>query len=196
MVEEQGRTTQEVCDDLGIERADLMKLLRSERDRIPLRRLGGAYLWSPAAVAMVRQCLAEQRDREAILRQTEEAENYVSALYELQKTAEGLRKLGAGLLAVHKTLLKNPPTVTGFIHSLPDRSGLSPREVEERSNRWVNESEGEDAILVPLEEFSAEKLRIQLRFSMLATVRSYGLELPHATPDFEAISDFLRQRYG
>lgn len=121
MVEGQDKTTQEVCDDLGIERSDLLKLLRSERDHIPLRRIGGGYLWSPAAVSIVRQCLAEQRDREAVLRQTEEAENYISALSELQKAAEGLRKLGASLLAVHKTLLKNPPTVTGFIHSLPDR---------------------------------------------------------------------------
>ena len=73
--------------------------------------------------------------------------------------------------------------------------GLGPREVEELSNRWVNELEKENSIPVPLEEFSLENLRLQLRFSMLATVRSYGLELPHGTPDFEAISDFLGERY-
>lgn len=73
--------------------------------------------------------------------------------------------------------------------------GLSRREVDELSDQWVNELEKENSFPVPLEEFSAENLRLQLRFSMLATVRLYGLELPHATPDFEAISDFLRQRY-
>ncbi len=73
--------------------------------------------------------------------------------------------------------------------------GLSRREVDELSDQWVNELEKENSIPVPLGEFSAENLRLQLRFSMLATVRSYALELPHATPDFEAISDFLSQRY-
>jgi hypothetical protein len=75
------------------------------------------------------------------------------------------------------------------------RLGMSPREACELSDRWVNELEKEDGIPVPLEEFSVENLRQQLCLSMIATIRIYGLELPHATPDFEALSDFLGQRY-
>lgn len=73
--------------------------------------------------------------------------------------------------------------------------GLSEGEVDELSNRWVNEQEKEGSIAVPLKEYSVENLRYQLRCSMIATVRSYGLEIPHETPDFDAISDFLGQRY-
>jgi hypothetical protein len=74
--------------------------------------------------------------------------------------------------------------------------GLSPRELDELSNQWLREPENENSIPIPLEEFSTENLRRQLRVSMLATVRTYNLELPHSTPDFAAIGDFLSERYG
>jgi hypothetical protein len=74
--------------------------------------------------------------------------------------------------------------------------GLSPRELDELSSQWVREPERENSIPIPLGEFSTENLRRHLRLSMLATVRTYNLELPHVTPDFAAIGDFLSERYG
>jgi len=47
-----------------------------------------------------------------------------------------------------------------------------------------------------MEEFTAESLRRQLSFSMVTTLtKVHGLILPRSTPDFEAISDFLGERY-
>ncbi len=120
MADPQDKTTREVCDDLGVNYAELMKLYRGERDRIPVRRTGIGYLWSPEAVSIMRRILADQSDKRSALRQTEEAENYFSALSELRRAGQDIRRLGVSLLAVHEALKKNPPTATGFLHSLPD----------------------------------------------------------------------------
>lgn len=49
---------------------------------------------------------------------------------------------------------------------------------------------------VPLMEFTKDKLRFHLHGSMLSTLRNLGLESHQQTPDFNAISDFLGQRYN
>jgi hypothetical protein len=116
----QDKTTREVCADLGVEYEDLMKLFHGDRDRIPVRKTGVGYLWSPEAVSVVRRLLADRSDRKAVMRQTEEAENYLAALAQLRRAGQDIQKLGASLLAVDKALRRNPPTATGFIHSLPD----------------------------------------------------------------------------
>ena len=55
--------------------------------------------------------------------------------------------------------------------------------------------EPKNAISVPISEFSEENLRILLWTTMPSTLRNLGLELHQITPDFEAISDFLGERY-
>jgi hypothetical protein len=73
--------------------------------------------------------------------------------------------------------------------------GLSQREVIELAREWRHQPERENSIPVPLEEFSSENLQMQLRLSMVATVKSYGLQLPGQTPDLDAVSDLLGERY-
>ncbi len=116
----QDKTTRKVCEDLGVEYVDLMKLYHGDRDRIPVRKAGIGYLWSPEAVSVVRRLLADRGEKKAVIRQTEEAENYFAALTQLRRAGQDIQKLGASLLAVDKALRRNPPTATGFIHSLPD----------------------------------------------------------------------------
>jgi len=56
----------------------------------------------------------------------------------------------------------------------------------------------EDLILepVPLTEFTKDKLHFHLQISMISTLRGLGLESHQQTPNFNAISDFLGQRYN
>ncbi|HEX8264461.1 MAG TPA: hypothetical protein VF596_03485 [Pyrinomonadaceae bacterium] len=49
---------------------------------------------------------------------------------------------------------------------------------------------------VPREEFSKEKLLFYLRFSMIHTISLLDLESHQATPDLEAIDNFLRYKYN
>jgi hypothetical protein len=76
----------------------------------------------------------------------------------------------------------------------------------EVSNRDVNafgkrmqevwrEPEAEDAVDVPLDKLSEDKLRFHLYASMGVTLTQLGLELRQATPDFPAISKYLGDRY-
>ncbi|MCP4678697.1 MAG: hypothetical protein GY854_24940 [Deltaproteobacteria bacterium] len=74
--------------------------------------------------------------------------------------------------------------------------GLSPEEAVKLADQWANEPEKDNAIPIPLEEFSSEEMRRSLRISMLATLKIYNLESHHETPDLTAISDFLGERYG
>jgi len=60
----------------------------------------------------------------------------------------------------------------------------------------MNEPERENSTPVPLKEFTMEKLRMQQNFSMISTLKILGLECRQRTPDFEAISHFLRHRYN
>ena len=59
----------------------------------------------------------------------------------------------------------------------------------------ANQPEDENADLVPISEFSVENLRLLLWTSMQSTLKNLGFELHQITPDFEAISDFLGERY-
>jgi len=66
---------------------------------------------------------------------------------------------------------------------------------DQRFREILNQPEDEYADLVPVSEFSVENLHIQLWTSMMSTLKSLGFELHQMTPDFEAISDFLGERY-
>lgn len=75
------------------------------------------------------------------------------------------------------------------------RLGLSEVKAGELAGQWLDQIESVDAIPVPLEGFSADQLKLNLRLSMLATLKTYGLESPTETPDLLAIGDFLGERY-
>ena len=49
---------------------------------------------------------------------------------------------------------------------------------------------------VPITEFNKDKLRFHLFSSMASTLKQNGLEIHQSAPDFNAISDFLGQRYN
>lgn len=60
----------------------------------------------------------------------------------------------------------------------------------------MNEPERKDSPPIPIQEFTEDKLRLALKFSMISTIRILDLELRQRTPDFEAIEHFLRHRYN
>jgi hypothetical protein len=60
----------------------------------------------------------------------------------------------------------------------------------------VNQEEDVTLDPVPLSLFSKEKLKFHLFSSMGSTLKGMGFEIHQPTPDFNAISDFLRQRYN
>ena len=66
---------------------------------------------------------------------------------------------------------------------------------QKRFMELANQPEDENADLVPISEFSVENLRLLLWTSMQSTLKNLGFELHQTTPDFEAISDFLGERY-
>jgi hypothetical protein len=73
---------------------------------------------------------------------------------------------------------------------------MSPEAEEAYAQRLAREPEAENALLVPLQEYSEEALRRQAAGHMLAFVQTYGLEIHQHTPDMAAVEDFLDQRYG
>ncbi len=115
-----GKTTREVCDILQVSYEDLMNLYYNLGDRIPVEKVGRTLVWSSRAVSIARQMLAAKKTKRA-MRQTAEARNYAEAVSRLRKAGIELRRLGESLTAIYETLRKNPPTVTGFIHTLPDK---------------------------------------------------------------------------
>ena len=114
-------TTNEVCALLGIEYGQLMSLYHRVDDRIVLTKKKGKLVWTPDAVAAIKP-MVEQRRAKARLKQTEEARNYHAAVARLGQTAQEIRQFGQSLLTLQEALQANPPTATGFIHTLPDRT--------------------------------------------------------------------------
>lgn len=67
---------------------------------------------------------------------------------------------------------------------------------QQRFIKLLNLPEDENAIAVPVNEFTEENLSLQLRISMLSTLKNLGFELHQLTPNFDAISEFLGKRYN
>jgi hypothetical protein len=59
----------------------------------------------------------------------------------------------------------------------------------------LNTAEDDSSIFVPHEQFTEEKLRIQLEGSMLATLKTLGLEVRQQPIDESSIGKFLSVRY-
>lgn len=119
MAEAQGKTTREVCEALQVSYQELMNLYYSLGDRIPVEKVGRNLVWSPQAVAIARRMVAAKRTKKA-MRQTAEAQHYAEAVTRLRRAGLEFRTLGENLIGLYESLRKNPPTATGFIHTLPD----------------------------------------------------------------------------
>ena len=67
--------------------------------------------------------------------------------------------------------------------------------MKESMKHVIDREEGEDATLVPTSAYTEEAVRMALRMSQMATLKTLGLECRQQTPDFDAIDDFLRERF-
>ena len=72
----------------------------------------------------------------------------------------------------------------------------SPEKYQDRFFELMNTPEKEDSEPIPFIEFSKKNLHIQLHNSMLSTLKSLDFEIHQPTPDFNAISVFLGNRYN
>jgi hypothetical protein len=76
------------------------------------------------------------------------------------------------------------------------RTILLSAEAEKAANRrLVSQPEPNDALPVPLSEYTEENLRFQIKPFMNSFAQTFGLELHQITPDFPALEDFLAHRY-
>lgn len=66
----------------------------------------------------------------------------------------------------------------------------------EEMNRSMVREEGVDDTAVPMTMYNEETVRMALRVSQLATLKTLGLECRQQTPDFDAIDNFLRERFN
>jgi len=73
---------------------------------------------------------------------------------------------------------------------------LSPEAEEAVNRRLLSQPEPEDALPVPLSEYTEEKLRLQMKLFMPSFAMTFGLELHQIAPDFAALEDFLAHRYN
>jgi hypothetical protein len=112
-------STKEVCALLNVNYQELMNLYYSLGDRIPVEKVGRNLVWSPQAVATAKRMLVDKKTKKS-MKQTAEAQNYAAAVSRLRTTGLEFRTLGENLIGLYEDLRKNPPTATGFIHSLPD----------------------------------------------------------------------------
>lgn len=60
--------------------------------------------------------------------------------------------------------------------------------------QYAFKPEGADSPVVPLDEYTEDKLRTALRMTMISTLENLGLECRQMTPDLPAIEEFLARR--
>ena len=66
---------------------------------------------------------------------------------------------------------------------------------QEVTLEYMNREEDESSIPIPLDLVTEENLRRTMKMGMLASLRGLGHEINIATPPFEAVSEFLGERY-
>jgi len=59
---------------------------------------------------------------------------------------------------------------------------------------YLSKPESELDSKIPISEFTAEKIQMSLKGSMVSTLRLLGFECHQITPDFDGIEHFLRYR--
>lgn len=109
--------TREVCRLLAVSYQELKPVIKSLEDR--LAREGTSLLWDGETVSLARRMLAELRTKKSY-RETAEARNYAEAVEEVKRIGASIRKIGERLERLGWKIQENPPTATGFIHTLPD----------------------------------------------------------------------------
>lgn len=67
---------------------------------------------------------------------------------------------------------------------------------QEVTLEYMNREEDENSIPIPLDLVTEENLRRRMKTGMLASLRGLGHEINIATPPFEAVSEFLGERYN
>jgi hypothetical protein len=75
-------------------------------------------------------------------------------------------------------------------------SPSSRESAQEATLEYMNREEDEDSIPIPMDLITEENLRRTLKTGMLASLRGLGHEINVATPPFEAVSEFLGERYN
>lgn len=113
-------TTKDVCRLLALPYGELMKLHSTFGEGLPVVKEGRTLLWNAEAVSLLRRIIEERKPKGKGTRQTEEAERYKEAVFGLRPAYIEIKRLGEELERIYKSLRSSPPSVTGFIHTLPD----------------------------------------------------------------------------
>lgn len=75
-------------------------------------------------------------------------------------------------------------------------SPSSPNSAQDVTLEYMNREEDEKSIPIPLDLVTEDNLRSRMEAGMLASLRGLGHEINTATPPFEAVGEFLGQRYN
>lgn len=70
------------------------------------------------------------------------------------------------------------------------------QEMKDSMKHIMEGEERESTAPVPMSAYTEEAIRMALRMSQMATLKTLGLECRQQTPDFDAIDDFLRERFN
>ena len=68
--------------------------------------------------------------------------------------------------------------------------------MKEEMNQAMVREEWDEETAVPMTVYNEEAVRMALKVSQLATLKTLGLECRQQTPDFDGIDDFLRERFN
>lgn len=117
----------EIAEELGVSVHVVRTAAANLRDRISWepgfledgRRDGRKRLYGPEATAAIRQYVKKVQMRRA--RTTDEAAAYWQGLGRLRLLAGDLGSASRELRTLHKLLRKNPPTVSTYISTLPEK---------------------------------------------------------------------------
>lgn len=72
----------------------------------------------------------------------------------------------------------------------------NPDKMREYMLKEMYKPESEDALEVPLSNFTIEKIIMQQQSNMLSTLKGWGLESRQMTPDFDGITNFMIHRFN
>jgi hypothetical protein len=112
---------------------------------------------------------------------------------DFRATVDKLR--GEGWLDWHFLNTLNNIVITYRVSRISEASESEEAEIR-IGNELMNTEEREDALAVPLTEFTEEKMREVISMTMIHTLRLLGLQCRQLTPDLKAIDHFLRFRYN
>ncbi len=111
---------------------------------------------------------------------------------EFQLLKENLRKLNWKdwhiLMAIDNLVLNYRFNKLNLIQQFPS--------MEQFAREFLNKEEDEEDLVVPLEEFTEEKMEIALEFSMLATLKLFGFSLEGKSINGDELKSFLAEKFN